>query len=94
MRKRRFSPDVTSPFENYLREELGGLKLDEMVSWKEPIDDVIYRGSVHQLIEHPIHGNIVTVYCQSGGFRSKKVSDVSKKRVKRRGRGRPRKSEQ
>jgi len=46
-----------------------------------------------RLIEHPIYGNIATVYCHSGGFRSKKISEVSKKRIKKRGRGRPRKGE-
>ena len=93
MRKRRFSVETKSPFDDYLREELGGFKINDVVSWKEPIDDIIYRGNIQQLIEHPVYGNIVTVYCHSGGVRSKKISEVSTKRIKKRGRGRPRKGE-
>ncbi|MBP05036.1 MAG: hypothetical protein CMA72_09675 [Euryarchaeota archaeon] len=93
MKKRRFSAEGNSPFKYFYREELGGIKLEDTVFWKEPIDEAVYRGSVKRLIEHPIHGDIVTVYCRHGGFRSKKVSEVSKKQIKKRGRGRPRKGE-
>ena len=93
MKKRRFAAESNSPFKYFYREELGGLKLNDIVFWKEPIDEAVYRGNVMRLIEHPVYGNIATVYCHSGGFRSKKISEVSKKRIKKRGRGRPRKGE-
>lgn len=93
MKKRRFAGESNSPFKYFHRNELGGIKLNDTVFWKEPIDEMVYSGTVMRLIEHVDYGNIVTVYCRHGGFRSKKVSEVSKKKIKKRGRGRPRKDE-